>query len=438
MDNTIEGNKFLEILIKRESNFVSVLKDMKKKGMDGWVNLLGSDLGSHAGYPHLHNVELIANKIIPDRTKNSFTDAEIFLLLSAIFLHDIGRTFPSVNKPKDTKCGLEAKRCPILGRSKTPPCLKANSAHYLVGGDYVKNNGLSLGLPDESIAKYCGLLVYCHGLQQAPSVDQPMYVNPKSEKKCIKTLERRVDYRTTSLEPYGTIRIPLLAAILRISDETDNSWTRALHKHWLVEHEINLGDTGKGFRSCIEDIEFCPDGKCLVIHISEMIDEKTLFPKKSSYRDSIDKVRSVIQNVLTDWNSELKKIGVEFDDVYIEYQNRIFKKIDFNPIVTKYPHFITVFAPDKYKAIDQMLNGMFQLYLGSCGYAQFSWEILEAQVGRPLTSVDKWLARRIADASSNKVIITEQNEIHINLNRDEAESIKRHILAQERIEVDEK
>jgi hypothetical protein len=55
-----------------------------------------------------------------------------------------------------------------------------------------------------------------------------------------------------------------------------------------------------------------------------------------------------------------------------------------------------------------------------------------------LTSVDKWLARRIADASSNKVIITEQNEIHINLNRDEAESIKRHILAQERIEVDEK
>ncbi|HEY3416004.1 MAG TPA: hypothetical protein VGM23_03875, partial [Armatimonadota bacterium] len=96
------GKDFYHILLERDPGLASAFEAVKAKGMEDWVYLLTLEIGSHAGVPHLRNVERIANKIVPPQMKESFGDGEIFLLLCAIFLHDIGKTIP---KDDDPGCG---------------------------------------------------------------------------------------------------------------------------------------------------------------------------------------------------------------------------------------------------------------------------------------------------------------------------------------------
>lgn len=427
MDHANVGRSFYDILKALTPDLAAHIDEIKKRGLEDWVHFLTPEFGSHSGYPHLLNVERIANQIVPDSVKDNFGTGEILLLLSAIFLHDIGKTIPARDDPEQS-CDRDPDNCPLHIAGKKPPCYKPQWNHFKLGEEIIQAQGIALGLPDERIVDYCGLLVFCHGLRVPPLEKQPVFIDA-NKIECVRTWRERGDYRNTSLAPYGTLRIPLLASILRIADETDNSWTRAVRDYWFKLQKQNPSNVGKAFRRCIEDIEFCHEGQCLILHVPEMDDMEDEPALRKTYTENINNVRQDITTVLKHWGQELAKIGVRFDDVYIEYHNHLFKEFHPVPHPTSYPTLCEV-LDDKHKHfVRQMLEAMIQLSLGSYEYPVYNWEMLEAQVGRPLTDVDKWLAGRIANASGNRILITEHGEIRLEFSRKDVSILKKLILS---------
>jgi len=349
--------------LKEDPVLYAQLERIKQKGLEDWVSLLMPDIGSHAGYPHLLNVERIANRIIPDHLKLGFSVGEVFLLLSAIFFHDIGRTVPA-------KAGT----------------------HHDQSEQIIREHGVALGLPDERIAEYCGLLAYCHGLSDPQKASE------------------RSSFRITSLAPYGVLRIPLLAAILRIADETDNLWTRAMRNYWV--HRYGSSEQiGKAFRRYIEDIEFCHEGECLIVHVAEPLGEGNkqtkLDPKDVRSINIAARSMAEVATAATEdspaaaaprrWGNILKdSTGVHFRKVYIEFGDRLYEAIEAAP---KLVPLGTILDPDGKSALPVLLDAATSLFLSSYGHRTFTWQALEAKVGRPLTSRDKWLILRMGRAT---------------------------------------
>jgi hypothetical protein len=407
----VSGSRgFYEMLGEKDAGLASTYDELRRRGERNWVHLLGVHLGSHAGLPHLRNVSRIADKIIPDSAKETFGAGEIFLLLSAIFLHDIGKTVDSANDDSRvwnwTHCGYERGDCVI--NADAPPCLE----HNAVGMRIVTKKGTELGLPDERAAQYCALLALCHALEEPPDGDWPPPT--AAGNRCRKPVYTGGGYRITSLAPYGLIRVPLLASILRLADEADASWTRSLTEYWYDMLQGRTAALHKAFRRHVEDVEFCHEGKCLIIHVSEL-DE---LPERhvKAITDSRAKLNRIIQN--PKWSRPLKEIGVEFNDVYIEYRDHLYGST-FRPDAEpeEQPKLGEVVGTHR-GSVKALLKAIVRLTLGACGHHEFSWQALEGQLGRQLGDVERWLVRRIGRESPDilSVFITSNDRLMISIN----------------------
>jgi hypothetical protein len=213
----------------------------------------------------------------------------------------------------------------------------------------------------------------------------------------------------------------VLASILRVADETDNSWTRALDDYWFPFQLQDRDHLGKAFRTRIEDVEFCHKGHCLILHVPDLEYANQAFELRKDYVKSINKVKGDMALVLSNWGDELKRVGIRFENVFIEYQNQLFKELpvpvpDPQPSTGgQRPTLCEVLDQEATAAVKDMLEASIQLSLGSLGYSHFRWESLEAQVGRPLTDVDRWLAERMADASDGAIVVTDAGEVRVHL-----------------------
>ncbi len=91
-----------DILKKKDPTLYFHLEKIIERGLGDWMGLLSADKGSYTGYAHFRNVERIADQIIPGNLKIDLNAGELFLLLSAIYLHDIGKV---IQYGKKTPCG---------------------------------------------------------------------------------------------------------------------------------------------------------------------------------------------------------------------------------------------------------------------------------------------------------------------------------------------
>lgn len=235
---------------------------MRRRALEEWVHYLTPDQGSHSGYVHLCGVERNADKMIPDAAKEQFSDGEIFLLLASILLHDVGRILPDIVRRPPSECSEqvkfpeckvweklvqgEVKPCPVAalcraaggrqdepGRTPAPLAAvycsvdgrkdKPGKTHACRSMRLITDHWPLFGLPDSHIAEHCARIAFWHQMAAPPGSG----LDP-----CSSAVIYSDDFCDTSLEPYGHLRIPLLAAILRIADEAENSWTRALRQHW--------------------------------------------------------------------------------------------------------------------------------------------------------------------------------------------------------------
>ncbi len=139
------------------------------------------DMGKNDFY-HSKNVEEIIDKLIPDEVIDNdkyITQGEAFLLLVAIYLHDIGR--------------------------KVNP-----NYHELTSYDLIESDFLSYGLQNKFVAKAVAQICRAH----APEKDWPiMNTDPKYGITGLDNSERTYNLRN-------------LGALLRLGDELDNTFTR--------------------------------------------------------------------------------------------------------------------------------------------------------------------------------------------------------------------
>lgn len=412
MDKYCADKKLVDILKEKDPELYNQLEKIKEKGMNDWIGLMGSDKGSHNGYPHLRNVERNADRIIPDYIKYGLSGGELFLLLSAIFMHDIGK----INTTSIPYCH-EGMNCDIFSpddntsqtvinsnkypynSDKNPPCCKPIWDHNRKSQQILSKIGVSLGLPDEHMAYYCGLLSYCHGLRKPPYQDEYHFYNFTKSKGCENTIDlSSPDFRNTSVSPFGLLRIPLLASVLRIADETDHNWNRSMND-WelkLFNNENVKENLYKTFRKNIEDVEFCHSGQCIILHVSKFLDEE-LSP---NVRKSINRARKEIEEIIIDqenkiskWGEILIDHGIIFKGVYIEYGDQLFLSFDNEELYQPQP--LEKIIPDQKDTINNLFKASVNLVQGSHGYDKFTWQALEAKVGKPLSTRDKWLALNI-------------------------------------------
>ena len=160
----LEGTKF-------EDRINLLVDDSKNK----WLRDLGKN-----DFVHSNNIENHLNLMVPDAIKNNekiFDKAEIFLLLYAVYLHDIGR---STNE----------------------------NSHEYETYNKILNNPDEFGLKNKF---------------EANAVAEICYGHAKESEKPISSI--RTDYGIAGLSN-KPLNLRFLAALLRLADEVDNAYTR--------------------------------------------------------------------------------------------------------------------------------------------------------------------------------------------------------------------
>jgi hypothetical protein len=409
----LSANSFSRILEERNPALSACLLDMQERALNSWLSLLVPDQGSHSGLLHLFNVGRNVDKMIPDSKKDKLSTGEIFLLLATVLLHDIGRTVPGeVKHPGLNFCKKRPHDC-TPGKNGKTKCQQDHWDHNLKSREIINKAGFELGLPDFMAMEYCGLLAYCHKLAQPPRVKQPVFPDLPC---CSLKAKAEKRFRNTSIEPLGAIRIPMLAAILRIADETENHWTRVCQDRWSKLLSTSRENRFKAFRERVEDVVYSHAGECIIMHLNSM-------PEGNKAKEPFARMTKEIEAVLSSWASELSPIGVSFNKVFYEVEGRLCKiewKGRTAHAIVKPMH--EVFKRD-FEEIKLLARALVSLSKSTLGHPEFPWTSLEAEVGRPLKERDKWLVEQL-DTWFPKALQFDHNREVIIVNPDEIDGIK--------------
>lgn len=493
---------FADILRRRSPELNKCLEDMRRRAEDEWVHLLKPDHGSHSGLIHLRNVERNADKIVSPELKEHFSNGEIFLLLASVLLHDLGRIIP--DRPRREivvrwpEAGQAERFRQAKGRSNSETAKLAESLQGLYTGQFTKTEfevpgkflpeGLeyrlvehseqsreicpltgkpctdrerswkdqkthacrtrflireywpNFCLPDEQIAALCGVVTFCHQLDAPPAQDSG----------CTPVQECAREFANTSLEPYGSIRVPLLAAILRVADETEDSWTRAIRQHWYEQYlKVSPGDMYKAFRRGVADVEFRPEARCIIMHLHDATPAEGASRKRlvDSLNDKVDDTRKALRR----WRAPLEQAGIRYEHVFVQQGGRLY----LHP-----PHRQQEGVPTLEIAVKELQNaleselfddrgvlqqaylpsGTVQRYLRQIGkmvlgtweFDHFRWSGVEGAIGEPLDDRKKWTILRIGGASPDLRIAPHESgdELEIRLTKDGLAELKKYLGAE--------
>lgn len=373
MSNCRAKKRFSDLLKEKDRTLHDCLENIRKKGLEEWVPLLTFDAGSHSGYPHLLNVEQNANEMVPDYIKESFSAGEIFLLLASIFLHDIGR----IGQSKKVQ------------NANTPKLLHHEKSYKIVSEHWAE-----LGLPDERIGKYSAIICKYH------CINDPYEA----------TFDIRRFYNT-SLEPYGSLRIPLISAILRFSDEAENCWKRSLQKYLLTQIKDEETPLFKAVRRYIEDVEFCQQGQCIIFHVPadfffESIEtNQTSMPSKphaigeearamlNTMNNMADTLKIVLQS---NWSEILRIESILYRDIFFEYHNQLSSRLQEKDNEIQTDKLAQIVTNNSLECgVKDLFEAMLRLYNGSLQHKSFTWNVFEAEIGHKLSEREKWCISRM-------------------------------------------
>jgi hypothetical protein len=198
-------NRLRQLLKDEAPELHEALERSWKIAVEEWLGALKPSKGSYNAYPHLHNVENYLDQILagiqPDsagRARGCLTPAELYVLLSAVLLHDVGRA--REGKPNHPKV-----------------------SQGTVEGQYAH-----LGIPSRELARCIGNIAAAHGRPLVP------------DKKGAGNAGREQRLFDVTVDPHGEIRQESLAALLRLADYMDSAFTRVVPRYVLPENELEL------------------------------------------------------------------------------------------------------------------------------------------------------------------------------------------------------
>lgn len=175
-----------------------------------------------AGSIHYDAVYANVNRLVPPQKLEYWRPIEAFVMVCAVFLHDIGRCRPSA----------EGKH------------------HALVGKEMVIELADKLGLSQPE-ARAIGELIHAHG-----PVD-------------LKSIPEKV-----GIAPHGNVRLQYLGAILQLADdlESDNLRADSVVRAVLQPDDIIVGKWD--FRECIDYINIDPQTWTIEIQVTKATDKQ--------------------------------------------------------------------------------------------------------------------------------------------------------------------
>jgi hypothetical protein len=356
---SIGGVSLRDVLRTADGELSECLERMWTRAHLDWLPLLAFDEGSHTGLPHLRDVERNADRMVPDSVKQRLAPAEVFLLLASVLLHDIGKIY--VEGPE----------------------------HADVSAKCIRENWAELGLPDERIARHCATLAQAH-VHRTPG-----------EAGLANTM-------FTALAPYGGLRLPFLAAVLRLADEADSTWTRTARLH-ILKRMRQEEPPRKAFRRLVDEVQFCLPGECIVLHTSEDLDLNS----HDTAVEKLDDASSTLRAVLEAWGPRLEPMGVCLHHVYVEVQGAL--RCSIGGGNTSLGQLPGMKGEHGRASIKELLQALLELHRGTLGHTSFGWDALEAKVGRPLGPRDRWCLELLHEAlnPAGSVLVLPDGEIRV-------------------------
>jgi hypothetical protein len=267
-----------------------------------WLPLLGQEEGSYRGLPHILAVEHWINKMITPELLSTLTPVEIFLLLTAILFHDIGKiegVKASTRKDYRLRRTRKSKRDDLHGQYS---CL------------YVLRNWPSLRIFDGRIATYIALLSCSHkwrstipGSLETDDDNQLGDFAYLCERACnLKCNPNAEQLQPVEVYGYGKMRLNWIAALIRLGDEIDVTYART------VARELRADSSNeKGWRAFIEDISFDRTGEAVKLLVNRVADKIT--PNaKTDLSTTVGRINQVLKN----WHESFFEMNLPFRESF--------------------------------------------------------------------------------------------------------------------------
>ena len=226
------------------------------------------------GTDHLKNVEKYVNQMVNDKIKQNLTPDEIFFLLCAVWLHDVGMV------PKDDEELLFFKSLTQDGREEFSDNVR--DRHHVRSDNYIKENHKKLGITKLE-AKIIGQIAKGHRLIELSNFED-------------------INYDGVN------INIARLAAILRLSDECDVSKDR---ESSLSPIDVDVKTRKEYYRKhdLVDHVWF--DHENGIIFISCMIENKDDY-------EPLNKVKEEIETKLKETKDYLHEFGITLNFVELD------------------------------------------------------------------------------------------------------------------------
>lgn len=174
-------------LKEKDPNLFQLFLRSWEIALNEWMPAIKSQMDSFNSYPHIRNIENHLDALflnIENRDEDTplkrISSIELYILLSAILFHDIGRCVVEKNHAEESK-------------------------------KIVHNKWAELGIASYELAKIIGNICHFHDTKE----EIPLY--------------------PTTLDKYGEIRVRKLAILLKLGDRLDSAYTRVM-PHYLKPH----------------------------------------------------------------------------------------------------------------------------------------------------------------------------------------------------------
>lgn len=226
------------------------------------------------GTDHLKNVEKYVNDMINDKISQNLTSEEIFFLLCAIWLHDIGMV------PKDDEELLFFKSLNPEKRNEFTDDVR--NRHHVRSDNYIKENYKELGLTKLE-AKIIGQIAKGHRVIELSSFDD-------------------INYEGVN------INIANLAAILRLADECDVSKDRE-SKLSLIDVDVKTRKEHYRKHEIVDHVWF--DYENEVIFISCIIETEDDYEPLNNVKEEIEKKLKDTKDYLLDFGITLSFVELD-------------------------------------------------------------------------------------------------------------------------------
>ncbi len=196
-------NKLRQVLKEEAPELSESLERSWKIAVDEWLGALKPSMGSYNAYPHLHNLENYLEQALGGislKAPNPSGDlswAELYVLLSAVLLHDIGRGKGTGGEHSNKSGGIIADEY----------------AHFCI--------------PSRELAKCIGMIAAAHG-------------RPLVRLAGKRPLPDAEPLPNVVIDPYGEIRQESLAALLRLVDHMDSAHTRVIPHYVVPNNELAI------------------------------------------------------------------------------------------------------------------------------------------------------------------------------------------------------